>query len=192
MLLLDLSDANCPIESDGTIRHLPLYYPLKYGFGGPSVQYAVLSEDEISILYLSDETPDAEELQYVRVPELPARSAQIVPLNSEEARILALAGGDSQPNATDLAILQELSREHELILIGGGERLPVNAGGVICRNPACDFLNRSVRVYVIAGIPPVPINGESEFWDEFQGAYMEFYFAFCPCCHTIIAFNVAD
>jgi hypothetical protein len=191
-LLLDLSDANCPIESDGSVQHLPLYYPLKYGFGGPSVQYAVLSEDEISILYLSEQEADPAEHQYVQVPELPASSAEIVPLSYEEARILAFAGGYFQPNAADRAILEGLSREHALILIGGSDRLPVNAGDVICRNRQCKFCDQHVSVDVLAKIPPIPINGESDFWHEFEGACMEFYFALCPHCRTVIAFNVAE
>jgi hypothetical protein len=159
LLLLDLADAACPIKSDGAVRHLPLYYPLKYGQGGPSVQYAVLSEDEISILYISDAEPDPEDRQYVRVPELPTCAAAIIPLRYEEARILAFAGGYFQPNADDRAILDDLNREHPLVLLGGHARLPVNAGDVICRNLACRSFNRRVWVDVIASIPPVPING---------------------------------
>ena len=49
ILLLDLADGNCPIESNGTARYLPLYHPLRYG--STAVQYAVLSDDEIKILY---------------------------------------------------------------------------------------------------------------------------------------------
>lgn len=192
LLLLDLSDANCPIESDGSVQYLPLYYPLKYGFGGASVQYAVLSDDEIGIVYLSDELPDAEDHQYVRVSELPASAAEIIPLCYEEARILAFDSGYFQPNAADRAILEELSREHPLILIGGDDRLPVNAGDVICRNPACEFFNGRVWVDVLASIPPVPINGASEFWYEYEGAFVDFYFCLCRYCRTIIAFNVAD
>src|SRR6516165_9946704 len=55
---IDLSDINNPIRTDSDIRYLPLYYPLKYGQGGPRVQYSVLSNTEIRILYMSDEAPD--------------------------------------------------------------------------------------------------------------------------------------
>src|SRR5688500_4357600 len=58
LLLLDLADPNCPVRSDAGVRYLPLYYPLKYGVGGPTVQYAVASDDEIEILHLSDDAPD--------------------------------------------------------------------------------------------------------------------------------------
>lgn len=191
LLLLDLADANCPIKSDGSVRYLPLYYPLKYGEGGPSVQYAVLSDEEIDILYLSEAVPDPEDRQYVRVPELPASPADLIPLRSEEATALAF-DGSFKPNGEDRAILAELNREHPLILIGGGGGLPVNAGDVICRNRACGSFSRRVGVDVIARIPPVPVNGATEFWHEYEGGHLEFLFALCRDCRTVIAFNVAD
>ncbi len=191
MLLLDLADGNCPIVSDGTTRYLPLYYPLKYGYGGPAVQYAVLSDDEIELLYMSDDAPDAEDSQYVKVAQLPSSSAELLPLTYEQARALALPGY-LQPNADDLAILRELEREHRLILIGGYDQLPINAGDVICRNPECKFFNRRVWLDLVASIPPVPINGAEDFWYEYEGGDMEFYFGLCRYCKTVIAFNVAS
>jgi hypothetical protein len=174
------------------MRYLPLYYPLKYGCGGPAVQYAVLSDDEIKILYMSDEVPDAAERQYVRVPQLPASAAEILPLRYEEARILEFVGGYFQPNADDSAILRELEREHPVILIGGYRRLPSNASDVICRNPECQLFNRRIWLDVVASIPPIPINGAEDFWYEYEGADMEFYFGLCRYCKTVISFNVAS
>ena len=191
LLLLDLREPNCPVKSDGTVSHLPLYYPLKYGAGGPAVQYAVTAEDEIEILYLSDETPDPEDEQYVRVAELPSSPAQIVPLRYEEARIVSFAGGYFQPNPEDRAILEGLTREHDLILIGGRRRLPETAGDVICRNHGCEFFERRVRLEVIASVPPVPVRGSDDFWHEYQGGHVAFYFGLCHYCRTVIAFNVA-
>jgi hypothetical protein len=191
LLLLDLNDISCPFKSDGSIRYLPLYYPLKYGQGGAEVQYGVLSDSEIHILYMSDKEPDPESLQYVKVAQLPSCLAEILPLRYEEARILAFADGYFQPNAEDRQILNELTREHPLILIGGHRRLPLNAGDVICRNPECEFFGRRVWVDMIAAVPPVPVNGTDDFWYEYQGGEVEFYFCLCCYCHTIIAFNVA-
>lgn len=192
ILLLDLADEACPFVCQGTTRYLPLYYPLKYGCGGPSIQYTVVSDDAVKILHLSDETPDAEDEQYVQVAELPSASAEITPLSYEEARILAFAGGYFQPNADDWATLNGLTREHPLVLIGGCHRLPLNAGDVICKNPDCKFFDRRVWFDVIAAIPPVPINGVDDFWYEYQGGGVDFYFGFCNYCHTIIGFNVAS
>jgi hypothetical protein len=191
MLLLDLADPNCPARSDRGVRYLPLYYPLKFGSGGATVQYAVTSDDEIEILHLSDDAPDPEDEQYVRVPELPSSPAEIVPLRYEEARIISFAGGHFQPNSEDRAVLDELNREHDVILIGGRRRLPVNAGDVICRNRRCEFFKRRVRLDAIASVPPVPVRASDEFWHEYRGGHLEFYFGLCGYCGTVIAFNVA-
>ncbi len=79
-----------------------------------------------------------------------------------------------------------------MILIGGCDQLPVNAGDVICRNPECKFFNRRVWLDLVASIPPVPINGAEDFWYEYEGGDMEFYFGLCRYCKTVIAFNVAS
>ena len=192
VLLLDLRDPNCPVRSDGPVTYLPLYYPLKYGVGGPELQYRVVSDTEIEILHISDRAPDAEDQQYVRVPELPASPARILPLTYEQARILAFAGGYFQPDEKDRNILRDLTRHHPLILVGGYRRLPVNAGDPACRNPGCESFGRRVRVTVIASVPPVPVNGSDEFWHEYQGGDVKFYFCLCNHCATVIAFNVSS
>jgi hypothetical protein len=51
LLTLDLRDPLLPFRSD-TLHRLPLYYPLKYGSGGPSMQYLVISDDEIDIFFI--------------------------------------------------------------------------------------------------------------------------------------------
>jgi hypothetical protein len=183
LLTLDLSDEHCPIETESQIRRLPFYFPLKYGFGGPELQYDVVSDEEIKIIYLSDAAANDVDQQYVQVAELP--TAQ------EEARILGFAGGYFQPNEADAALLAELNRPHPLVRIGGYRRLPQNAGDVICRNQNCEFFNRRVRLDVLATIPPIPVDGDDRFWHEFQGAHMEFYFCSCKYCKTVIAFNVS-
>src|SRR5437762_2696047 len=141
-LSIDLSDANCPVRTDSSINNLPLYYPLKYGQGGPQVQYSVKSDTEIQILYMSDEIPDEEESQYVRVSVLPESRAEIIPLEYEEARILGFSEADSyfQPNDKDMAILQHLygqdiiSMGGNLIRIGGVQMRVRHAQDFICRN----------------------------------------------------------
>ena len=110
----------------------------------------------------------------------------------EEMRILAFAGGYFQPNADDWAVLNELDREHPLVLIGGYHRPPLNAGDLICRNPECRFFNRRVWVEQIASIPAVPINGVTDFWFEYDSIDFEFYFWLCENCGTIISLNVAS
>ena len=43
-------------------------------------RYAVLSDEEIKILYMSDEVPDSVGSEYVRAPELPPSAAEVLPL----------------------------------------------------------------------------------------------------------------
>ena len=78
-----------------------------------------------------------------------------------------------------------------MIEIGGSWPLHPNAGDVVCRNPACESVDRRVYFEPIARIPPVQVNGRDEFWHEYQGASMWFYFGLCYHCGTVIAFNVA-
>ncbi len=198
-LSLDLSDANCPIRTESAIRYLPLYYPLKYGVGGPEVQYAVRSDKEIRILYLSDKKPDERGMQYVRVSSLPKSTAKLVPLTYDEARILGFMDADAyfKPSTDDTIILRRLyggdrfSMGGGLIRIGGLQPAVRHAQGVICRNKKCEFFGRHVHFEVVASIPPVPVNGLDSFWHEFQGADMQFCFGLCYYCGTVIAFNRA-
>jgi hypothetical protein len=193
LLLLDLRDADCPFKAgDEKVRYLPLYFPLRYGQGGPTIQYAVRSDQQIEILALSDASPDPDDEQYVRVPELPQSAAQLIPLEYEEARVVNFASTYFRPNRDDLAILERLHRKHPLILIGGGRRLPQNAGDVICENPECEYYKRRVWFDFIASIPPVPVDGSDDFWHEYQGGSFAFYFGLCPYCRTVIASTVAE
>ena len=170
LLLLDLGDPACPVKAEGGERYLPLYYPLKYGWGGAEVQYSVLSDSEIKIVRLSDDSPGPPDEQYVQVSELPSSPVELLPLSPEEASEVGFA---------------------EMILVGGDRDLHDNAGTIICHNPACRFHQRPIDLRLIATIPPVPVNGASEFWHEYEGGHMEFCFGLCPGCLTVIAFNVA-
>lgn len=46
LLTIDLTDDAIPFDSN-VLTQLPLYYSLKYRSGGPSMQYAVESNEEI-------------------------------------------------------------------------------------------------------------------------------------------------
>jgi hypothetical protein len=191
-LSIDLSDPNCPFEADAPVRFLPLYYPLKYGEGGPEVQYAVLSDTEIKLLYMSDEKPDDEDRQYVKVSVLPESQAEIIPLKYEEARILTFVGGFYRPNDEDRAILDRIDYNN-YTSIGGRpwrHRHP-NRGTIICRNPDCKGFNKPARTDSISIIPPISVNGSDEFWYQYNGL-LDFHCDLCCNCGTVIAFNVAS
>jgi hypothetical protein len=192
VLTLDLHDPLCPFECDPLVRFLPLYYPFKYGFGGPEVQYAVLSDTEIELLYMNDKEPDAPEQQYVQVSEFPSSRASLVPLEYEEARIRAFVGnGYFQSNTDDRTILERLDYNN-LVDVGGHHRILQGDKDIVCKNPSCKFFNRRVWHDRIAMIPcGLPVRGESDFWYEYDGG-ADILFFLCRYCGTVIAFNKAS
>lgn len=191
VLSLDLTDPLVPIDNERGLSQLPLYYPFKYGMGGPEIQYAVRSDTEIEILYISANADDINE-QYLQVKDLPQAMFEIVPLTYEQARILGFLSSDGffQPNRDDLAILDELDLDN-LIRVGNRRNLITNAPDIICRNPTCEYHDCRIYFQTIALVPPIPVDGDDDFWYEFQCG-VTFCFGFCYHCGTIIAFNVAD
>lgn len=192
LLLIDLNDANVPFRAEPRARYLPLLYPFKYGMGGPTIQYSIVSDSEVEILYLSDPAPDEPERQYLQVEDLPERPLALRALSYEEARCLAFMRNDGyfQPNVGDNRVLDSLDRNH-LINFGGRRNHIVNAPDIICRNLTCELHGQRTRFDFIADVPPIPVNGSDDFWYEFQGGYVDFCFVLCRYCGTIIAFNVA-
>jgi hypothetical protein len=192
LLLIDLNDADVPFQAQPRVRYLPLLYPFKYGTGGPDIQYAIVSDAEVEILYLSDPTPDEPDSQYLQVDELPEQPLTLRALSYEEARCLAFMDSDGyfQPNPSDRKILDTLDCNH-LIRLGGRRQDIRNAASIVCRNPACEMHEQRTSFKFVASVPPIPVNGADEFWHEFQGGDVDFCFVLCHYCGTVIAFNVA-
>jgi len=163
LLSIDLSDSKIPFSVEG-LKKLPLYYPLKYGIGGPSIQYSVLSENEIDIIYMSDPQPDPEDEAYVQVESFP------------EVRL-----------KTDSPVINDDDLSWFTISLGGSETLDHQAD--YCENPNCANYHKEPDVELIACVPPFPIPGKEDLWYEFEGAYLLFYFWYCNGCSTIIASN---
>jgi hypothetical protein len=88
------------------------------------------------------------------------------------------ADGYFQPNAEDRRVLEQLD-VNNLIEIGGRHDHIVNAPDVICRNPACECFERRVYFDSITMVRPIPINGDDEFWYEFQSGDVVFCFGLC-------------
>lgn len=193
LLLIDLRDPDVPFAADSPINYLPILYPFKYGCGGPEIQYAVISDTEIEILYLSDPTPDEPEWQYIQVAELPKQPLAIEALTYEEARCLTFMREDGyfQPNTSDLKILKRLGL-NSVITFGGRRNYIENAPKICCRNPTCQQHGEPTYFKLIATVPPIAVNGQDDFWYEFQGGGVDFCFGICHYCGTIIGFNVAD
>lgn len=187
-LSLDLTDLHSPyLYSPKAIRYLPLYYPLAYGMGGAEVQYEVLSDGEIKIHYMSDSTPDGDDA-YVEVAFLPKTQANIVPLSYEEVRMRAL-----EVHHSNIDFDTEDQKRWEII--GGNDAICFDKQNTIpltCHNPNCVSHNANVEFEKITEIAPIDINGKTDFWYEFEGAFITFCFALCPDCRTIFAFNRCD
>lgn len=192
VLLFDLTDESFPIETAEACASLPLIYPFKYGGGGPEIQYAVHSDHEIEILYLSEDVADETQWQYLQVDFLPTMRFDLVPLSYEEARYKAFMREDGffQPSDEDRVIAKRLN-ENGFIPVGGRRNYIANAGAVLCRNPACTRFGKPTRFELLTMVPPISVNGTDDFWYEFQGGVVDFCFGFCKECGTIIAFNVA-
>jgi hypothetical protein len=158
---LDVSEGDSPFSAPN-LKYLPLYYPLKYGFGGPEMQYKVISDTEIKIIHLSADQDDGEDAS-VKVDQFPE-----VRFTSDRS-----VADDEVLSFTDFTIGGELE-EHEKFG---------------CLNPECKSFGKHDDCELIASIPPIPIDGEDEIWWEFEGAYVFFQFCYCRTCDSILTYN---
>ena len=165
LLSLDLRDPILPFKSEA-LQQLPLYYPLKYGFGGSSMQYLIISDDEIEIFYISHSEPDSDQVAYVKVESFP-----------------------SVRYSLDRHIPNDDHIDWFTITIGGSCTLDHSADR--CQNSRCPMYRAKPQVDLIASIPPVPIPGHKDIWWEFEGGYLLFYFWLCRGCQAIITSNRA-
>jgi hypothetical protein len=191
LLTIDLADLRSPFQySSGSIRYLPMYYPLAYGSGGAQVQYAVVSDDEIEIVHMSDHEPDGEDA-YFQHEQLPKGRAQIVPLTYEELRLSVFMSHspDVDLDPEDFALWMGMGGNYSIRL---GAPPHVNQADATCHNSDCELFERSFIPEPLVSVPPIPINGVTDFWDEYDNEYIEFRFGLCPSCRQIIAFNVCD
>ena len=192
LLLIDLTDTSVPIETQSSLRSLPLLYPLKYGSGGACLQYSMRAANQVEILFMSDPNPDAPDQQYVKVESLPTQRLELVPFTYEEAKydLFKRDGTFFTTSWLDSWRFKEIHTTR-LIYFGGFRYHIPNAGPPICRNPACENFDRVTGWEFLASTPPIKSNGVDDFWHEFQGAFMDFVFLLCLECGTIISFNIA-
>ena len=185
LTLLDLSDEMIPFEANNGVTRLPLLYPIKFGCGGSQMQYAVVSNRTVEIVYISDPADPSDE-QYVQVDPLPELSMKLRPYSYEEARYLTFMREDGhfQPNNTDQKISRSLG--NDWINIGGRYNALTST---VCRNPNCDKQGSPSYFRYLATVNPIPVNGKEDFWYEFEGSFVDFHFLACYFCNTIITFN---
>lgn len=162
LLTLDLQDKKIPFSSDN-LRYLPLYYPLKYGLGGASMQYEVLSDSKIRIIYMSDPLPDDDDRTYVKVDTFPKLRFKI-----------------------DQEIDNDDNIDWFTITIGGKPTLDHESD--TCLNKLCKHYKSDKETDLLCSLPPIKLK-KPELWWEFENAYMLFYFWLCRGCNTIITSN---
>ena len=193
MMILDMNDPLVPIEPDESdVRFIPLYYPLRYGFGGGEVQYSVDSDDKITILSAlhKEEVDEGEDYPYPdRFPELPA---SLVPLSYVQHRaIVASEHGSNHFNEdpeskADFQLLKDL--DYWKLVRFGNSFSPVQ-GGIQwpCQNKKCKWRGKPVRVDVFASFTGA-LTDEISIWGEY-GDSVEIYFCLMSCCKTITTVN---
>lgn len=188
LLTIDLADLRSPFQYDPKgIRYLPLYYPLAYGSGGADIQYEVVSNESIRILDGADLVFDRE-TTYFGESCLPEAAADIVPLTYEEYRMTLMAADPNwELNPGDLRLWKKLGGNHVLRL---GPAPHVNDGEQTCRNKECRLHRIPFHMESLISIPPFPINGSTQCWEEYDDVTLVFRFGLCPACRQVIAFNV--
>lgn len=185
-LSIDLADLKSPFHyRHGGIRYLPLYYPLAYGNGGAELQYEVVSDDEIRIIELDGAPSGGVDI----VPILPRSNADIVALTYEEVRLRLFAQHPTRPefDSADLRLWERMGGVHAVLF--GGRSWSHNGGG-FCKNPACSATDGNLEMITV--IPPIPIDGKTDFWGDYDNVGVDFCFGLCPSCRTIIAYNTCD
>lgn len=187
LLTLDMSDPLVPLEFSGaSIRYLPLYYPLRYGYGGGQAQYRVVSNTRIEVLNVNERGPDDDE--YPFMDHFPERSVYLEPFTYEQFRALLIAeeGDGFDLSRQDLRSLRGIKHEH-LIQLGGHVSTLGGDIRVRCKNPKCDWENTDTAVHVFARVSAVPA-ADLLLFGEFSSD-VEIYYGFCRGCGTIVTCN---
>jgi hypothetical protein len=193
LMLLDMNDPLVPIEADDSgIRILPLYYPLRYGFGGGEVQYSVDSDSRITILSAlhKEEVDNGED--YPHPDQFPECPASLVPLSYVQHRaIVASEHGsnhfsENPESMRDLQILKDL--DYWKMVRFGDSFSPVQ-GGIHwpCQNKKCEWIGKHVRVDVFASFTGA-LTEKISIWGEY-GNSVEIYFCLMSCCKTVTTVN---
>jgi len=195
LLQLDMRDPLVPVESEvSDLTYLPLYYPLRYGFGGGNVQYSVDSDDQITILspLHEEKVDDGREHSFpVQFPQLPVT---LTPLAYRHYRAIVMAEHgsnhykDDPPQKADFALQKEIDTQRMIRL---GKRFTPIQGDVWyrCENPRCRYKGKSMRADVFAQFTD-SLTSEISIWSgPGHTSLTEIYFALLPCCSTIITEN---
>ena len=193
LLQLDLRDPLTPIEpKDQDLTYLPLYYPLRYGHGGGSVQYAVNADDRITILSPLHKEPVDDGVEYSFSDKFPELPVTLMPLNYKQYRALTCGGSNhyrhDRAQQADHRILRELDSNRMIRL--GNTFSPIQGNmGRRCENPKCEWHKKVVQTRIFAQFTDSVTPEISIFSSPGQTAYVEIYFALMTCCNTITCEN---
>ena len=152
MMILDMNDPLVPIQPDESgLRFLPLYYPLRYGFGGGEVQYSVDSNDKITILSAFHMKSVDEGEDYPFPDQFPQLPASLVPLSYVQHRAIVESEHSSnhfnedEECKADLQILKDL--DYWKLARFGDNFSPIQ-GDIqwCCQNKKCKWKGKLVRV----------------------------------------------
>lgn len=193
MMLLDMYDPLVPIEAEESdIQYLPLYYPLRYGYGGGEVQYSVDSDEKITILSALHEEEVDEDEEYPHPDQFPELPISLLPLSYAQHRAVVLSEYGSNhyiedpDRKADHEIMDRISSEQ---VARFGDSFNPLQGAILwpCQNEKCNWKGKHVRVDVFAsftGELPNDISICGDFAD-----YVEIYFCLMSCCKTITTVN---
>ena len=193
MMILDMNDPLVPIQPDESgLRFLPLYYPLRYGFGGGEVQYSVDSNDKITILSAFHMKSVDEGEDYPFPDQFPQLPASLVPLSYVQHRAIVESEHSSnhfnedEECKADLQILKDL--DYWKLARFGDNFSPIQGGiQLCCQNKKCKWKGKVVRVEVFASFRN-SLTDDISIWGEY-GDDVEIYFGLMSCCNTITTVN---
>lgn len=189
LMLLDATDELVPVKTDKGIlpARLPLYYPLRYGIGGGEVQYEVVDDQNIRIVYISDKRPDNE--VYPFMESFPERRFALQPFTYEQYRAFWMSenGSGMKLSDEDWRIVKEDVAPWHLIQFGGS--ISVIQGGIRwkCRNKGCEWKGILAGVDTFCRVSATPTDDIQIFGEH--GTDVEIYFSLCRMCGTIVAVN---
>lgn len=187
MLTLDLADEAVPIYAENCqLSFLPLYYPLRFGFGGGEAQYRIVSEHRIEVLHIGANSHDEE--SYPHMDMFPRRTFQLqtIPYKHFRALLMSEQGRSFTPSTEDRKLLRELDASR-LSFLGDGLLTLGGDTAWQCKNKTCPWSDQYASLHIFARIAGSPCAGLEIFGQH--GSDVQIYFGLCQMCGTIVTFN---
>ena len=174
---LDLRDTLLPLISKLGISKLPLLYCLN---SSDDFQYEIVSDGKINVIQMEDFDEEM-----ITCKELPKTSFSVRELSYEEKRMRALHNHEANDgqNEEDKLLWEKLGGNTPHLF---GGKAAFNQESVSCLNSKC---NHKKPVELFFTLVPFKINGNSEFWEEWDSEFIDICFYICRSCKNIIVRN---